>query len=98
MEKSVIARRGHQHARRVRYPQRFNLLTSSILFPFIALWRHHAIVNPVGMQHSRGEIEQEKAEPPAGGGERSKENKNADRDCAKHPEKTGEDVSLVDVS
>src|SRR6476646_6940479 len=91
MQKSVIARR-------VRYPSRLNLLTSSILFAFVLFRRHNAIFDSVGMKHSRGEIEQEKAEPPAGRGECSKENKNAHRDRANHPEKTGKDVSLVDVS
>src|SRR5436190_23724643 len=50
------------------------------------------------MKHHRGEIEEEKAESPSGRGKGSKENKNADWDRAKHPEKAREDVSLIDVS
>src|SRR5438552_2686864 len=50
------------------------------------------------MKHRRGEIEEEQAKSPPGRSERSKENKNADGDCTKHPEKACEDVSLVDVS
>src|SRR6266516_643736 len=50
------------------------------------------------MKHRRSEIEQEQTESPPGRGERCKENKNADRDRAKHPEKAREDVSLIDVS
>src|SRR5436190_5957727 len=50
------------------------------------------------MKHRRSEIEEEQAKSPAGRSERSKENKNADGDGAKHPEKTREDVSLIDVS
>src|SRR5215813_392270 len=50
------------------------------------------------MKHHRGEIEEKKAESPSGRRERSKENKNADRDRAKHPEKTRQNVSLIDVS
>src|SRR4029077_1921481 len=50
------------------------------------------------MKHRRSEIEEKQPEPPPGRGERSKENKNAHRYRAKHPEKTREDVSLIDVS
>src|SRR5438045_9666224 len=50
------------------------------------------------MKHRRSEIEEEQAKSPAGRSERSKENKNADGDGAKHPEKNREDVSLIDVA
>lgn len=55
-------------------------------------------MDPVGMKHRRGEIEEEEAEAPPGRGERCKANKNADWDRADHPEKAREDVSLIDVS
>src|SRR6476469_8171719 len=50
------------------------------------------------MKHRRGEIEEEQTETPSGRGERSKENKNAHRDCANHPKEAREDMSLIDVS
>src|SRR5262245_55052267 len=50
------------------------------------------------MKHHRAEIEEEQAESPPGRGERSKENKNADRDRADHPKKARENVSLINVS
>src|SRR5262245_48259507 len=50
------------------------------------------------MKHHCGEIKEKKAESPSGRSERSKENKNANRDRAQHPEKAREDVSLIDVS
>src|SRR5512132_1281556 len=50
------------------------------------------------MKHRRGKIEEKEAESPPGRGERCKENKNAHRDRAKHPEQARQDVSLVDVS
>src|SRR5262249_29959262 len=68
-----------------------------ILFAFIALRRHDAILDPIGMEHHRGEIEEKQAEPPPGRGERSKENKNTDRNCTDHPEKSCQDVSLINV-
>src|SRR5438874_1596446 len=59
-----------------------------ILFALVFLRRHNAVLNPVGMKHRCGEIEEKQAKPPAGGSERSEENKNADWDGANHPEKT----------
>src|SRR5262249_26491479 len=50
------------------------------------------------MHHHRGEIEEKQTEPPPGRGERSEENKNSDRDRANHPEKTCENVSLINMS
>src|SRR5207248_11198950 len=50
------------------------------------------------MKHRRSEIEEEQAKSPPGRSERRKENKNADGDGAKHPEKTREDGSLIDVA
>src|SRR3954469_7809339 len=44
--------------------ERFNLsnaLTSSILFAFVLLRGHNAILDPVCMKHRRGEIEEEQA-------------------------------------
>src|SRR5437762_2596049 len=69
-----------------------------ILFAFVFLRRHNAVLNPVGMKHRCGEIEEKQAKAPAGGSERSEENKNADWDGANHPEKTRQDVSFIDVS
>src|ERR1051326_9043779 len=50
------------------------------------------------MKHRGGEVEAEQTKAPTGRGERSEENKNADWDRADHPEKTRQDVSLIDVS
>src|SRR5712691_8894256 len=69
-----------------------------ILFAFVFLRRHNPVINPVSMKHRCGEIEEKQTKTPAGGSERSEENKNADWDRADHPKKTRENVSLVDVS
>jgi hypothetical protein len=50
------------------------------------------------MKHRRGEIEEKKTESPSGRGKRCKQNKDANRDCANHPQNTCENVSLVNVS
>ena len=78
--------------------QRWNPSRISILLAFVLFRRYHAILDPVGVKHRRGEIEEEQTEAPPGRGKRSKENKNTHRDCANHPEKAREDVSFIDVS
>src|SRR5213595_2461793 len=64
-----------------------------ILFAFVFLRRHNPVLNPVGMKHRCGEIEEKQAKAPAGGSERSEENQNADWDGANQSEKTRPDVS-----
>lgn len=50
------------------------------------------------MEHRPGEIEQKQTESPPGRCERGKENENADRNRANHPEEACQYVSLVDMS
>src|SRR6476620_11443104 len=72
--------------------------TPLILLAFVLFRRHYPIVDPIGMKHCCGEIKEKEAESPPGRGERGKENKNAHRDCANHPEKACEDMSFIDVA
>src|SRR5437867_3298959 len=50
------------------------------------------------MKHYRAEVEEKEAQAPAGRREGSQQHEKHDRDCAKHPEKTCEFVSFIDVS
>ena len=69
-----------------------------ILFTFVPRLWHYPILNPVRMKHHCGEIKEEKAKSPSGRGDRGKENKNAHRDRARHPENSRQYVSLINVS
>jgi len=80
---------------------RFNgstLQPGLIFFAFVFFRGHYAIVDCVGMKHYRAEVEEKEAQPPAGRREGGQQHEKPDRDCAKHPEKTCEFVSFIDVS
>src|SRR6266704_2853079 len=80
--------------------QRFNALTLQpglILFAFV-FFRNDAIVHGVRMKHYRAEVKEKEAQTPPGRCERGQQHEKPDWDCAKHPEKTCEFVSLINVS
>src|SRR5438093_10046457 len=74
-----------------------NGFNGSIFFAFV-FFGYDAIVDSIRMKHYRAEVEEKEAEPPSGRCERGEQHENPDRDCAKHPEKTCEFMSFIDVS
>src|SRR6266403_2569783 len=74
---------------------RFNRL---VLLAFVFSGRHDAIIHGVGVQHYRAEVKEKQTETPPGRRDGGQEHKDPDRDCASHPEKAHQDMSLVDVS
>jgi hypothetical protein len=50
------------------------------------------------VKHYSAEVEEKEAQTPPGRGERGKQHEKSDWDCTKHPEKTCEFVSFIDVS
>src|SRR5437899_12268345 len=74
---------------------RFNRL---VLLAFVFSRRHDAIIHGVGMQHYRAEVKEKQTETPPGRCDSGQEHKDPDRDCASHPEKARQNMSLVDVS
>src|SRR5262245_13638895 len=85
-------------ARNANAVSRPHASTPLILLAFVLFRWNHAIMDSISMKHRRGEIEEKEPKSPAGRCKRGKQNKNADRDRANHPENSHEDVSLINMS